>query len=244
MVLMDDNFASIVNAVEEGRGIFDNIQKVLQYLLSCNCGEILLVLLASLLGWPAPLIAVQLLWINLVTDGLPALALSLEPPEPGIMRRRPRSPKESILNWQLGWMVLLQGALVGGVALTAFGIYYISHPEDINRARTMAFCVLVYAELFRALAARSQTYTLWQLGLWTNPHLLGAIGLSALLQLIIITLPFARPVFEAVGHTAWEWVLLGMLALVPVTVLEGVKMVRDRLSTRNATPQPTAPPVG
>ena len=244
MVLMDDNFASIVNAVEEGRGIFDNIQKVLQYLLSCNCGEILLVLLASLLGWPAPLIAVQLLWINLVTDGLPALALSLEPPEPGIMRRRPRSPKESILNWHLGGMVILQGALVGGVALTAFGIYYVAHPEELNRARTMAFCVLVYAELFRALAARSQTYTLWQLGLWTNPHLLGAIGLSALLQLIIITLPFARPVFEAVGHTAWEWILLGLLALVPVTVLEVVKMVRARLSIRNAAPQPTASPVG
>jgi Ca2+-transporting ATPase len=236
MVLLDDNFASIVNAVEEGRGIFDNIQKVLQYLLSCNGGEILLVLLASLLGWPAPLLPVQLLWINLVTDGLPALALSLEPPEPGLMRRPPRPPKASILSWPLGWLILLQGALVGGAALAAFGIVYLSQPEDLVRARTVAFCVLVYAELFRALAARSQTLTLAQLGLWSNPYLLGAIGLSALLQLIVVTLPFARPAFAAVGHTAWEWALLFGLALAPVTVLELMKMARARLSARKAFP--------
>ena len=98
MVLLDDNFASIVSAVEEGRGIYDNIQKVLLFLLSCNFGEILLMFVASLLGWPAPLLPIQLLWINLVTDGLPALALSLEPPEPGIMERPPRRTNESILS--------------------------------------------------------------------------------------------------------------------------------------------------
>jgi Ca2+-transporting ATPase len=226
MVLLDDNFASIVNAVEEGRGIFDNIQKVLCYLLSCNCGEILLILVASLLGWPAPLIAVQLLWINLVTDGLPALALSLEPPEPDVMRRKPRPPKEPILNWPQSWILLLQGTLVGGVALVAFGIYHLAKPEDLNRARTMTFCVLVYAQLLLALAARSRTFTLWQLGLRSNLYLLGAIGLSALLQLIITTLPFARPVFESVGHTAWEWVVLAVLTLIPVSVLELIKILR------------------
>ncbi|MEQ1830775.1 MAG: HAD-IC family P-type ATPase, partial [Pirellula sp.] len=113
MVLTDDNFASIVSAVEEGRGIFDNIQKVLQFLLSCNFGEILLMLVASLLGWPAPLLPIQLLWINLVTDGLPALALSLEPPEPGVMNRPPRRARESILTWRLGFVIFMQGTLVG-----------------------------------------------------------------------------------------------------------------------------------
>jgi Ca2+-transporting ATPase len=230
MVLTDDNFASIVNAVEEGRGIYDNIQKVLQYLLSCNCGEIFLMLLAALLGWPAPLIPIQLLWINLVTDGLPALALSMEPPEPGIMRRQPRPATEPMLSLRLGLRILFQGALVGGVALAAFGLVLCADPENVPRARTMAFCVLVYAELLRALAARSQTLTLAQLGLFSNPFLLGAIAISALLQLSVVTLPYAQGVFETARHFAWEWVVLAGLAVTPLAVLETAKWVTNRLA--------------
>ncbi len=234
MVLTDDNFASIVNAVEEGRCIYDNIQKVLQFLLSCNAGEVLLMLLTSLLGWPAPLVPIQVLWINLVTDGLPAIALSLEKPEPGIMRRKPRSPEESVLSLRLGLNILLQGALVGGAALAAFGIIYLNdpdNPENLGRARTMAFCVLVYAELLRSLAARSQTLTLAQLGLFSNPALLGAIGVSFLLQLSVVTLPFARPFFESAQHFAWEWLLVFGLALVPVTVIELLKILNRRTAS-------------
>jgi Ca2+-transporting ATPase len=230
MVLTDDNFVSIVNAVEEGRGIYDNIQKVLQFLLSCNLGEILLVLAASLLGWPAPLIAVQLLWINLVTDGLPALALALEPPEPGIMRRKPRPAGESILTLQVGWRILFQGALVGGAALTAFALTYANNPENLPRARTMAFCVLVYGELLRALAARSQYLTIFQLGFFTNPPLFAAIALSALLQLSIVSMPFARPFFESVQHFASEWPLLIGLALAPLLLMEAAKLLRQVLA--------------
>ena len=233
MVLMDDNFASIVNAVEEGRCIYDNVQKVLLFLLSCNAGEMLLVLLTSLLGWPAPLIPIQLLWINLVTDGLPALALSLERPEPGIMRRKPRSSKESMLSLRMGLTVLLQGALVGGAALAAFAIVYLADPasaENVGRARTAAFCVLVYGELLRSLAARSQTLTLGQLGWFTNPYLLGAIAVSCLLQFSVVAMPFARPFFASVQHFAWEWVLVIGLALVPVTVIEVLKVVKRRTS--------------
>jgi Ca2+-transporting ATPase len=233
MVLTDDNFASIVNAVEEGRAIYDNIQKVLQFLLSCNAGEIMLMLAASLLGWPAPLIPIQLLWINLVTDGLPALALSLEQPEPGIMRRKPRPATESILSWSMGLRVLFQGALVGGAALAAFGITYLLDPssdENIGRARTMAFCVLVYGELLRALAARSQRLTLWQLGLFTNPALLLAIALSALLQLSVVALPFARPFFESARHFMWEWWLIAALAATPLVAIELSKFIRGRFS--------------
>lgn len=238
MVLMDDNFASIVNAVEEGRGIFDNIQKVLQFLLSCNFGEILLVLLSSLLGWPLPLVPVQLLWINLVTDGLPAMALALEPPEPGIMRRRPRPPGESILSWRGGLTMLMNGTLVGLAALLAFGITYADHPDNLVRARTMAFCVLVYAQLLCALAARSQNLTLFQLGLFTNPHLLAAMGVSALLQLSVVTMPFARPVFESVSHFAGEWVLLVTLAFMPFVVIESVKLIRNRWTAAGKLPSP------
>ena len=233
MVLTDDNFASIVNAVEEGRGIYDNIRNVLFYLLSCNAGEILLILAAGLLGWPAPLVAIQLLWINLVTDGLPALALALEPPGPGVMRRRPRPPTESILTWRNGLKILFQGTLVGGCALAAFGIVWNGNPDNLGHARTTAFCVLVYGELLRALAARSQTLTVWQLGFFTNPFLLGAIAVSALLQLSVVTLPFARPVFESVSHFAWEWLLLIVFALTPVTVIEIAKVIRMRMSPIN-----------
>jgi Ca2+-transporting ATPase len=233
MVLIDDNFASIVNAVEEGRGIFDNIQKVLQFLLSCNFGEILLMFAASLLGWPSPLLPIQLLWINLVTDGLPALALSLEPPEPDIMRRRPRSPKESILSRNMGFMILLQGFLVGAVGLVAFAISYQKHPGDAERARAMTFCVIVYTELLRALAARSQTWTLWQLGPWTNPALLLAIAVSGMLQISIAVVPFTQRVFDVPIHTTSEWICIAVLALTPVTVIEVGKWLSMRIRSNN-----------
>jgi len=228
MVLTDDNFASIVAAVEEGRGIFDNIQKVLWYLLSCNVGEILLMLAAALLGWPAPLLPVHLLWVNLVTDGLPALALALEPAEPGIMRRRPRPPREPILSFQTGCWIVLHGGLVAAVTLTGFAIVLTLDPEDVSRARSVAFCVLVFDELCRSLAARSRTLTVAQLGFFTNPALLGATAISGLLQLLVMTLPFTQPVFESARGFTWEWVLVFGLAMVPVTIIEATKLVRLR----------------
>ena len=232
MVLMDDNFASIVNAVEEGRAIYDNIQKFLIFLLSCNAGELMLMLVASLLGWPIPLLPVQLLWINLVTDGLPALALAMEPPEPDLMRRPPRRSTESMLSWSLGSKVIGQGMLLAAVGLAAFGLNY--HQEsDLDQARTMTFCVVVYAELFRALAARSRIWTFWQLGPTTNPYVFAAVAVSALLQVGIIALPFVRPIFEATAHTPLEWVALLALAITPVTVIELEKLGRQFFGRSN-----------
>lgn len=235
MVLLDDNFTSIVNAVEEGRAIYDNIQKFLVFLLSCNAGELMLMLLVSLYGWPIPLLPVQLLWINLVTDGLPALALAMEPPEPGLMRRRPRRSSESMLSWSLGGVVLFQGALLAVVGLVAFAFGY-QHEGDLDEARTLTFCVVVYAELFRALAARSRIWTFWQLGPGTNPYLFAAVAISGLLQVGIIALPFARPIFEASPHTWTEWLVLFALALTPVTVIELTKLIRQAL-TRSPLPE-------
>ncbi len=229
MVLTDDNFASIVSAVEEGRGIFDNIQKVLQFLLSCNAGEILLMLVASLIGWPAPLLPIQLLWINLVTDGLPALALSLEPPEPDVMRRKPRRPNESILSARLGLAILFQGLLVGAVSLVAFGWTYSHTGGNVEQARATAFCVLVYAELLRAIAARSQTYTLGQLGFFSNPYLLLAITVSGMLQVSVAIVPFTQRVFDVPFHTVGQWLGIVLLALTPVTLIELLKLARQRL---------------
>ena len=225
MVLIDDNFASIVSAIEEGRGIFDNIQKVLQFLLSCNLGEILLMFIASLVGWPTPLLPVQLLWINLVTDGFPALALALEPPEPGVMQRRPRPPHESILSWQTSWAIVVQGLLVGGVGLAAFAIGYWTSEADTTKARAMTFCVVVYAELLRALSARSQTWTLWRLGPFSNPYLLLAIVISGLLQAAVMGIPAMRTVFEMTDHTVRDWLLMALLATIPAFVMELTKAV-------------------
>ena len=146
------------------------------------------------------------------------------------MRRKPRPPGESILSWGFGVQVLFQGIMVCSASLIAFAVTYANNPENLARARTMAFCVLVYAELLRALAARSRTLTLFQLGLFTNPYLLGAIGVSALLQLSVVTMPFARPVFEAVQHFMGEWLLLIGLAFMPLVAFELFKLIRQRMN--------------
>lgn len=229
MVLTDDNFASIVNAVEEGRGIFDNIQKFVHYLLSCNAGEVLLMFFAALIGWPVPLIAIQILWINLVTDGLPALALGMEPPERDIMARAPRPPHEAVITLKHGLLILSHGILVALVGALGFWIIYQGNEVHLARARTVAFCVTAFSQLFFAIGCRSQRLTMPELGPFSNPHLFGAIVVSGLLQLSVITLPFAQPVFEVATHLSWEWLLIGALALTPVTIIEVVKILRAAL---------------
>jgi Ca2+-transporting ATPase len=168
---------------------------------------------------------VQLLWINLVTDGFPALALALEPPEPGVMQRRPRPPHESILSWQTSWAIVVQGLLVGGVGLAAFAIGYWTSEADTTKARAMTFCVVVYAELLRALSARSQTWTLWRLGPFSNPYLLLAIVISGLLQAAVMGIPAMRTVFEMTDHTVRDWLLMALLATIPAFVMELTKAV-------------------
>ena len=167
MVLTDDNFASIVSAVEEGRGIFDNIQKFIHYLLASNVSEVLLMLLAALVGWPAPLTAVQLLWINLVTDGLPALALGVEPLEHNIMDRPPRPPHEPVITYRRGMRILFHGALMTAVGVAAFALTF-GRDGDLDRARTATFCTVALTQLFFALACRSHSETFWRLGPLTN----------------------------------------------------------------------------
>ena len=226
MVLIDDNFASIVSAVEEGRGIFDNIQKFVHYLLSCNAGEVMLMFFAALIGWPVPLMAIQILWINLVTDGLPALALGMERPERDIMTRAPRPPHEAVITRERGLLILFHGALVAAVAALGFWIIYQGDESQVARARTVTFCVTAFSQLFFAIGCRSQRFTMPELGLFTNPHLFGAIVISGLLQLSVVTLPFAQPVFEVATHLTWEWILIGGLALAPVTVIEIAKILQ------------------
>jgi len=229
MVLTDDNFASIVAAVEEGRGIFDNIQKFVHYLLSCNAGEVLFMFFAAAIGWPAPLMAIQILWINLVTDGLPALALAMEPPERDIMLRRPRASKAPVISYRRGIVMGGHGLLVAAAAATGFALVYGGDDAELPRARTVAFCIVAFAQLFYAVSCRSPIYTLPELGFMTNPYLWGAIAISALLQLAVVTLPFVQPIFRVSSPTGLEWGLVGGLALAPVTIIEIRKLV---LATR------------
>ena len=227
MVLTDDNFASIVNAVEEGRGIYDNIQEFVHYLLSCNASEIGLVLFAALIGWPVPLIPLQLLWINLVTDGLPALALAMEKPAPDIMKRPPRPPQEPLFTRARGARILTHGLLMAAITIAGFAYAY--GKGGIAYAQALVFFVTVFAQLFFSLGCRSQRFTLPELGFFTNPYLLAAILLSALLQVLLLVFPFTRGIFfDLAPRFGFDWVLIFLLALLPVSVIEIAKIFRRR----------------
>jgi Ca2+-transporting ATPase len=226
MVLTDDNFASIVSAVEEGRGIYDNIQKFIHYLLSCNAGEVLVMFVAAVVGWPAPLAAIQILWLNLITDGLSALALGLEPPEDDLMRRRPRKTREPVITWSRGRTIAVHGAIMAVVILGAFWATYRGDDARLPHARTVTFCVAAFAQLLFAFACRSERRTAWQLGLATNPALLVAVVVSALLQVSVVMLPFARPVFEVGTELGADWILVVVAAALPLAIVEGFKYVK------------------
>jgi Ca2+-transporting ATPase len=228
MVLVDDNFASIVSAAEEGRAIYDNIQKVVNYLLSCNLAAVAFMLLASILGWPVPLLARQLLWINFVTDGLPALALIMEPPEGDLMNRRPRPPHEPIITWRLARRMAITGLLVTLVTAIAFHGVYDGSEASLGRARTCAFSVLAYSQLFFAFSCRSWTKTLPQLGLLSNPYLLLTILASAALQFSVVAVPLARPALGTSMLLPGEWLLVIGLALIPVSIVEVAKLALSR----------------
>jgi Ca2+-transporting ATPase len=224
MVLTDDNFASIVNAVEEGRGIYNNIQEVVHYLLSCNISEVALVLFAAVVGWPVPLLPIQILWINLITDGLPALALAMEKPEPDVMDRPPRPPKEPFFTRQRGIQILLHGALMSAAVIAAFA--YSFYEDNSSYAQAMAFYVVTFAQLFFSFACRSQRFTLPQLGIFTNPYLLGAIVISGLLQMSLLWFPLSqRILFKSVPRFGWDWLVIFGLALIPVSLVEIRKII-------------------
>lgn len=241
MVLTDDNFASIINAIEEGRGIFDNIQKFVHYLLACNAGEVLLMFVAALLNWPIPLLAIQILWINLVTDGLPALALAMEPTEADIMNRQPRPPYKPVITWARGTLILVHGALIAAVSLTAFWMTYGGNDEQLAHARTVSFCVAAYSQLFFSLSCRSHRDTMPQLGPLSNPYLLGAIAISALLQFCVVTLPLTQPIFQSSIQWPGDWQLVLLLSCLPVTLVELAKLARAGLGPKEPRTSSLAP---
>jgi len=238
MVLTDDNFATIVAAVEEGRGIYDNIRKFMHYLLACNAGEVLLMLVAAVLGWPAPLAAIQILWLNLVTDGLPALALGVEPPEPDLMVRPPRPLNEAVIPWRRGLEIVIHGSLVAAVCVAAFRIVWQGEDSRLAEARTATFCVAAFAQLLFTIGCRSDRRPGLGPGMFANPALLMAIAVSALVQLAVVMLPPTQAVFEvAAGGPGHHWPFVFGLAVIPLAVIEAVKIVASSVRRMKAAPR-------
>jgi Ca2+-transporting ATPase len=223
MILTDDNFASIVHAVEEGRVIYTNIRKFVYFLLSCNVGEVLIVFLAELLGLPLPLLPVHLLWLNLLTDAFPALALGVEQAEPGIMDRSPRSPQEPLLDRKMQTGIALQSIALSVAVLGVFSLAL--NQYEIETARTMAFTTLVLAELLRSFTSRSEDLTVFRLGLFSNPTLLLGTGLSAGLFLLTLYVPALETVFHTTFITPSMWNLILPAALLPAAVAEIKKIL-------------------
>lgn len=222
MVLTDDNFATIVSAVEEGRGIYDNIKKAVQFLLGSNIGELFAVLFCMLFWQQSPLLAIQLLWINLVTDGLPALALGMEPIEKDVMQRKPKPKDESIFAHGMGVRVVLQGLMFAALTLTGF---YLGSTVggSIEAARTMAFLVLAMSQLFHAFNVRS-THSLFVVGLFSNLYMLGAFAVSFALIMLISFIPAVAAVFGLTMLTKQLYLFALALAAVPLLIIEVEKL--------------------
>lgn len=225
VIIIDNSFTSIVAGIEEGRTIYDNISKTLAYLLAGNASELMIVFAALLIGWPLPLLPVQLLWINLVTDGLPGIAMATEMTEPGTLNRPPRDPKKPFMDAFFLSRVAFIGLLTSLVVLSVFGYEYLVN-GDLIQAQDAAFSVLVTANLLRAFGARSRTKTIWQLGFFSNIRLFFVVSISFSLQLLIHHVPMLQKIFgiEAVSlKQCLLWVLLGTI---PLLVLEIQKLLR------------------
>ncbi|MBN1875540.1 MAG: cation-translocating P-type ATPase [Anaerolineae bacterium] len=248
MVLTDDNYVSIVSAIEQGRVIYSNIRKFVYFLLSCNVAEIAILFIATLLGWPQPLTAIQLLWLNLLSDGAPALALGLEKGDPDLMERAPRPPDEPVINKAMWQGVAIQTVAITFAVLAAYLLGWKSFGPDLAvrkgyaegtaafdefvllTSETMAFMTLVLSELFRAYTSRSERYPLFKLGVFTNKWMQYAIGFSIVLLLLVVYIPVpaVREVFNTTPLTLTEWLVMAPLILLPSVAAEVYKWLSNR----------------
>lgn len=255
MVLTDDNYASIVAAVEQGRIIYDNIRKFVFFLLSSNVAEIMVIFLATLAGLPSPLTVIQLLWLNLLTDGAPALALAMEKGDPAIMERKPRPPAEPIINKRMQGGIALQTITQTGAVLAAFVIGLSWHLEagalvpagessilyilqhnwrgiDVQTAETMAFVTLSLCELFRAYTVRSEKMSIFQIGVFSNKYMQYAVGASVLMLILVVGIPFLQPIFNTHFPSGREWAVIISLSLIPAIAEEVMKFFIRRREKR------------
>ncbi|MDY6226889.1 MAG: calcium-translocating P-type ATPase, PMCA-type [Clostridium sp.] len=224
MVLTDDNFTTIVKAVEEGRNIFNNIKKSIIFLLSCNLGEIVALFFAILLNWPAPLLPIHILWVNLITDSFPALSLGVDPGDKGVMDLPPKDPKESLFAGRASILLILNGILIGGSTLFAFVLGEYLYPDSLRHAQTMAFVVLSVSQLFYSLSMRNETKSLFQVGVFKNKWLIASILFGIVVQLAIITIPFTANIFKVYSLDFKDWGIVILISLIPFAINEIVKI--------------------
>ncbi len=230
LVLRDDNFATIVAAVEEGRNIYDNIRKFIRYLLASNVGEILVMLFAMLLGLPLPLVPIQILWVNLVTDGLPAMALGVDPAEADTMYHKPRGKNENIFGRGLGWKIISRGFLIGTTTLGAFWLTLRENPADLVHAQTVAFATLVMAQLIHVFDCRSE-YTVFHRNPFENRYLIWAVLSSLLLVLGVLYIDQLQPIFKTTDLSFRDWSLIWVASGIP-TFVAGIGGVLRRHQPR------------
>jgi P-type Ca2+ transporter type 2C len=257
MVLTDDNYASIVAAVEQGRTIYDNIRKFVYFLLSSNVAEIMVIFLATLAGLPSPLTVIQLLWLNLLTDGAPALALAMEKGDPATMQRPPRPPSEPIINRTMQWGIGIQTIAQTGAVLGAFTVGLLWHLKagslvppginpiayllqynwrgvDVQTAETMAFVTLSLCELFRAYTVRSERMSIFKLGVFSNKYMQYAVGASVLLLILVVSVPFLQPIFNTHLPSLREWSVILAFSLIPAVLEEIYKTYLRWKERKNA----------
>lgn len=226
MILTDDNFSTIVSAVEEGRKIYLNIKKSIVFLLSCNLGEILTLFTAILLNWNSPLQPIHILWVNLITDSFPALALGVDKTKEDVMNNPPRNPKESIFVKSDKIQLIINGVLIGGITLFAFKLGERLYPDSLIHAQTMAFVVLSVSQLFLSLSLRSNTKSAFSLGLFSNKYLVYSILLGIFLQVIIISISFIANIFKVTPLLLYDWIVVILVSLIPFAINEILKLFR------------------
>lgn len=226
MILTDDNFSTIVSAVEEGRKIYLNIKKSIVFLLSCNLGEILTLFTAILLNWNSPLQPIHILWVNLITDSFPALSLGVDKTKEDVMNNPPRNPKESIFVKSDKVQLIINGVLIGGITLFAFKLGERLYADSLIHAQTMAFVVLSVSQLFLSLSLRSNTKSAFSLGLFSNKYLVYSILLGIFLQVIIISISFIANIFKVTPLLLYDWIVVILVSLIPFAINEILKLFR------------------
>ena len=232
MILTDDNFASIVSAIEQGRIIYSNIRKFVYFLLACNVGEILIVFGAMLAGLPIPLKPIHLLWLNLVSDGAPALALGMEKGEPDIMKQPPRPPKEPVITSDMAIGISVVAVTDMIAVLAVFYLATQRFPGHLEIAQTIAFVTLCTSELLRAFTARSEHYSVFALGVFSNRWMVWATSASFLLILLVVYVPFLQPFFDTVPLTLGDWFFMAPFFFASPIAMELVKIYLRARRTR------------
>ncbi len=234
IVLTDDNYASIVSAIEEGRIIYANIRKFVYYLISCNIGEILVIFPAMLLGLPIPLTPIMLLWLNLITDGAPALALGMEKGDPDTMKRPPRPTREPVINREMLSGVIVQAVVMTAAVLGAFVYGLNRYPDNLAGAQTMAFATLVVSELLRAYTARAERHALLRIGVWGNKWMQYAVGSSLALLVAVVYVPFLQTFFGTTPLALTDWLLMAPFFLAASVAAEVTKAALRRTAAGRA----------